>query len=111
MPKSYEGTDWNLQFEADPDLHTPAEISDYHKRNLNKLGNLTLLSPRANAIIQNDAYSKKLQGSGEYTGYRDDQIKMTSRLVQYPQWGEEEIGNRQEGFLLQAKNIWNLNST
>lgn len=107
MPKSIEG-DWSEEFQRKPELNTPAEVSDYHKRNLNKLGNLTLLSASANAIIQNDAYGKKLSGNGAYAGYRADQLKITSRLVDYTQWGEAEIGLRQNVFLLQAKNIWNL---
>ena len=109
MPKSIEG-EWSDELQQKPELDSPAKISDYHKRNLSRLGNLTLLSPRANAIIQNDSYRKKLLGSGEYSGYRDDQIKMTSRLVDYQQWGEEEIGIRQDVFFLQAKNIWDLQS-
>jgi len=109
MPKSIEG-DWSDELQQKPELDSPAKISDYHKRNLFRLGNLTLLAPRPNAIIQNDSYRKKLFGNGEYTGYREDQIKMTSRLIDYQQWGEEEIGIRQEVFFLQAKNIWNLRS-
>lgn len=107
MPKEIDG-DWNDELGCKPELDSAAKISDYHKRNLFRLGNLTLLSPRANAIIQNDSYKKKLGGSGAYTGYRDDQIKMTSRLMEYQQWGEEEIGNRQNGFFLRAKKIWDL---
>jgi len=107
MPKSIEG-DWFNELQARSELNTAAEINDYHKRNLNKLGNLTLISPRANAIIQNDAYRKKLNGTGAYDGYRSDMAKMTSRLVDYQEWGQEQIEIRQGVFLLQAKNIWDL---
>ena len=110
MPKSIDG-DWSEELQHNPELDSAAKISDYHKRNLFRLGNLTLLSPRANAIIQNDSYRKKLFGSGEYNGYRDDQIKMTSRLIEYQQWGEAEIGLRQDGFFLRAKQIWDLPSS
>ena len=111
MPKTIQDSEWETLIGTRPELNTPAEIYDYHKRNINRLGNLTLLGPRPNAILQNDAYLKKLNGTGAYTGYRDDQMKMTSRLVDYQTWGEEEITIRQEVFLRNALNIWNLNLT
>ena len=111
MPKTIQDSEWENLIGARPELNTPAEISDYHKRNLNRLGNLTLLGPQPNAILQNDAYLKKLNGTGAYSGYRDDQMKMTSRLIDYQTWGEEEITIRQEVFLRNALNIWNLNSS
>ena len=107
LPKSIEG-EWTTELKKNPALNTPAEISDYHKRNLYRLGNLTLLAPRPNSIIQNDLYSKKLKGTGEYNGYRDDVMKMTNRLIDYQEWGEEQIGIRQDVFLLHAKDIWKI---
>ena len=108
LPKSIEG-EWTTELDKNPTLNTPAEVSDYHKRNLHRLGNLTLLAPKPNSIIQNDLYAKKLKGFGAYDGYRDDVMVMTKRLADYPQWGEEEIGLRQESFLLHAKVIWKIN--
>ena len=109
LPKSIEG-EWTTELDKNPTLNTPAEVSDYHKRNLHRLGNLTLLAPKPNSIIQNDLYAKKLKGTGAYDGYRDDVMVMTKRLADYPQWGEEEIGLRQESFLLHAKVIWKINT-
>jgi hypothetical protein len=107
MPKNID--DWMADIKKETELSKPAEINDYHQRNLFRLGNLTLLAPRPNSIIQNDPYSKKLNGTGEYTGYINDEMKLSSRLSQYPtKWTEQEIKNRQDGFLIQAQRIWKI---
>lgn len=105
MPKSIEG-DWRDELIKRSGLETAAKVDDYHKRNLKRLGNLTLLS--SNAIIQNDGYQKKLNGNGEYPGYRDDRLKITSSLAQYDQWNEEVMKAREADFYVHAKKIWNL---
>ncbi len=107
MPKSIDG-DWHDELKTRPGLETPTKIDDYKKRNLNRLGNLTLLSSNANAIIQNDGYQKKLNGDRKYSGYRNDRLEITSSLVKYNQWNEEVMKAREADFYVHAKKIWDL---
>ena len=109
MPKSIEDTEWFTMIKSKTENGTAPEINDYHQRNLHRLGNLTLLAKVPNAIIQNDSFSKKLNGSGGYTGYRDDLHRITKGLRDYPEWDEDQISIRQTVFLTHALHIWNLN--
>jgi uncharacterized protein with ParB-like and HNH nuclease domain len=108
MPKSIDRK-WRSELEKHPELDTDEKVNAYHKNNLNKLGNLTLLTPNSNIIVSDDEYDKKLNGNGSsYTGYKEEELKITNRLTQFTKWGENEIDSRQGIFWLEAKTIWDL---
>lgn len=109
MPKSINN-DWIRYLKNKCGLATPTDIDEYRKRNLHKLGNLTLLTPAANKISSNALFLDKLNGIGTYPGYRNDALKITSCLKKHKSWVENNIQKRQVMFFSHAKKIWDLKS-
>ena len=84
-------------------------MKDYHGRNLNKFGNLTLVAPRPNKIYSNKPFKIKKSGSGaDSPAYRDEETKITSSLTEYEKWSESEIDLRQKTFFSSVEEIWDL---
>ena len=109
MPKSIDRK-WRSVLDKNPQLNSVDKVNAYHKHNLAKLGNMTLLTSLANQIVSDDEYEKKLNGnlSGHYSGYKDEQLKITNSLTQFTKWSDTEIDTRQGIFWTQAKIIWDL---
>lgn len=79
-------------------LHNDDEIIEYHKKYLNKLGNLTLLNSKMNSQVQDKQFSKKIE-IYEKKGNSNLFIKKTNptydiSIQGYIKWGFEEIEKR-----------------
>ena len=79
-------------------------IDEYHKENVNKLGNLTLLNKSRNRALSNDSFEKKKET------YRKDDLEITKRLGDVPVWDDDTISTRQAQFFTFAKKIWDIKS-
>lgn len=80
---------------------TPGEWYVYsHEEYVNKLGNLTLLGSEFNRKISNSLFDKKKEM------YRNSEIKITRNLIDYSQWGIDEIKHRQDHLTKLALMIW-----
>ena len=103
MPKTFRGTEWEktlkTRFANEP---TKDELNDFHKNNLNKLGNLTFTSSTLNPQLSNKPFKDKVET------YRNDNVEITKALTQYHEWNEETIDNRQGMLAGNAKKIWSF---
>ncbi|MCA0979640.1 DUF262 domain-containing protein [Exiguobacterium aestuarii] len=80
---------------------SPGEWYVYnHEEYVNKLGNLTLLGSEFNRKISNSLFDRKKEM------YRNSEIKITRDLIDYSQWGVEEIKHRQDHLTKLALTIW-----
>lgn len=80
---------------------TPGDWFVYnHEDFVHKLGNLTLLGSEFNRKISNSLFDKKKEM------YQKSEIKITRDLMNYHQWGSEEIEHRQKHFTNLALTIW-----
>ena len=102
MPKTIKNSSWDSYFEEELGLKNSTARNDYHKNNLWRLGNLTLLNPISNPIVSNDPFSVKKES------YKNDNANITSSLENYSEWNEKSINLRQENLAQFAKKIWNL---
>ena len=104
MPKKIEDTDWEVYFKNDLHKTNREARRIYHSNNLNKIGNLTLLSQPRNSSAQNQSFTKKFNSI-----YKNDNIYITTMLKKYTEWNEDTILDRQQIFSDAALKIWNLN--
>lgn len=76
---------------------------DAHEKNVNRLGNLTLLERSLNS---------QEAGSGEFEekkrAYGRSQFRMTNELLDYPDWTGSSIQARQVKLAAVAKTVWTL---
>ncbi|WP_214684797.1 DUF262 domain-containing protein [Exiguobacterium sp. s155] len=80
---------------------SPGEWYIYnHEEYVNKLGNLTLLGSEFNRKISNGLFDKKKEM------YRNSEIRITRDLIDYSEWGVEEIQQRQDHLTKLALTIW-----
>ena len=103
MPKKIEGTEWEKYFKITLKKTNSEARRIYHSDNLNKIGNLTLLSKSRNASAQNYSFTKKLNEI-----YKNDNIHITTMLDKYSEWNADSILDRQQIFSKAALKIWNL---
>jgi hypothetical protein len=103
MPKKIKGTEWDDYFKDGLGLVNETERNDYHKNNLNKIGNLTLLNTKSNSAASNLPYSEKLEKI-----YKKDNAKITTHLDNWHEWNEESIDARQVILANHAKKIWSF---
>ena len=89
LPKS-PGSAWSKELAADPELHT-----DY----LHRIGNLCLLSD-ANRALGNKSFSEKK------AVFAQSNIRTTSSVSQYLNWGRAEIEQRQSHLAKLAVAEW-----
>jgi len=89
LPKS-PGDGWKKEMAADPDL-----LDDC----LYRLGNLCLLAD-ANRALGNKPFATKS------ASYRTSRLRTTNSVAQYPQWGRDEIGKRQQHLAQLAVAEW-----
>lgn len=75
-----------------------------HEIYLNKLGNLTLLGPRAQGKASNKIFSEKKK-----IYKTDTDMKMTQQLTQIDKWTKDEIDKRQVKIAEAAVEIFTLN--
>lgn len=71
-----------------------------HAEYLWRLGNLTLLGANFNKRNSNKLFSEKKKG------YSDSDIKLTKKLLDYDDWGVEQIQQRQDELTTAALSIW-----
>ena len=103
MPQKIKNSPWEEEIKKIKGFETETEIDEYKKTNLNKLGNLTLLNALKNIKNSNKSFSDKKIVYGN-----SNEITMTQDLTRQPQWTDEEIQTRQDGFIPMAVKIWNL---
>ena len=103
MPQKIKNSPWEAEIKKNKGFETETEIDEYKKINLNKLGNLTLLNALKNIKNSNKSFSDKKIVYGN-----SNEITMTQDLTRQPQWTDEEIQTRQDGFIPMAVKIWNL---
>ena len=102
MPKKIIGTDWEKYFKKKLNYTNKAQRDIYHLQNLNKLGNLTLLSLSRNTSAQNESFTNKLKI------YKTDNVKITTMLKEYTEWNGDTIRKRQSFFAEKAVEIWKI---
>ncbi|MDZ4908660.1 DUF262 domain-containing protein [Clostridium perfringens] len=76
---------------------------DECEKYLNRLGNLTLLGPKAQSKTSNKFFDKKQDVYKEYTD-----MLMTKELLEYSNWGIEEIEKRQKEMAKKFVEIFTL---
>lgn len=76
-------------------------VERYHKKYLNRIGNLTLLSAKLNRT--NASFGRK---KNKY--YSSSEVYITKLLVTYPKWGKNQINDRQKILAEQAVGIWSI---
>ena len=103
MPKIIKNTEWEKTLKKKINSDSDTELIDYHKNNLWKIGNLTILSKTKNARIHNIPFSEKLEKV-----YLRDDAKITQNLHQWQEWNGENILNRQKILSTTALQIWSL---
>jgi len=103
MPQKIKGTSWEKEIKKNKGFTNDTELDEYKKSNLNKLGNLTLLNYLKNIKNSNKPFSEKKLIYAE-----PNEVQMTQDLSRTPEWGDEEIQNRQNNFVPLAVEIWNL---
>lgn len=80
---------------------SPGEWYVYnHEEYVNRLGNLTLLGSEFNRKISNSLFDNKKKM------YEKSEIKITKELIEYENWGVEEIELRQQHLTKAALKIW-----
>lgn len=104
MPKSLS-EDWKKEINKwKPGI---TDIDSFHRENLHKIGNLTLLSPSSNNTMKNSLFSKKKNGDGGYGGYLHDDNIITKEIKD-DKWTDVEIAKRQKQFEEKALEIWKI---
>lgn len=103
MPKVIKKTDWEKTLKRNLGSDNSVELVDYHKNNLWKIGNLTLLGKNKNSSIHNIPFSEKLEKV-----YLTDDAKITQNLDQWSKWDGETILIRQKMLAITALKIWSL---
>lgn len=99
MPKKLTD-DWIKNLKAGKE--NDQEILEKQSRNLNKLGNLTLLSRELNTAQKNAIFAKKK----EY--FKNDHYKITQKVAKIRDWSFKEIQNRDEKILKSVLDILDI---
>jgi len=103
MPQKIKGSLWENEIKENKGFTNDTELDEYKKNNLNKLGNLTLLNYIKNIKNSNKPFSEKK------IIYADvNEVQMTQDLSRFPEWTDEQIQTRQDGFVSLAVKIWDL---
>ncbi len=103
MPKVIAGSDWEIYLKNKKGFKTDTELEDYHKNNLWRIGNLTLLNRSKNFKAQNKSFMEKYEQA-----YKTDDAKIVSHLNNWHEWNEDTIAERQIMLAGTALKIWNL---
>ena len=106
MPQKIKNSPWENEIKQNKGYTNDTEVDEYKKINLNKLGNLTILNSVKNIKNSNKSFSEKKIIYGN-----SNEITMTRDLERQPQWTDDEIQTRQDGFIPLAVKIWNLKPT
>jgi hypothetical protein len=78
---------------------------EIHAENVDRWGNLTLLSERINKSAQDSSFDTKLE---IYTGPPGSNIQMTQLLQKEKSWGAKEIDARQRWLAEVADQVWSV---
>ncbi len=73
-----------------------------HELYVNRWGNLTLLGGKLNITASNQPFPKKR------TFYESSKITVARDLVQYDEWGLDQIDERQDHLAVLADTVWSL---
>lgn len=85
--------DWTGKIDSTDD-------SEIIKKNVNRLGNLALLSPGVNSSIKNHSFDDKK------SVYKTSGLHLVSDLAQLSDWNLDEIKKREKAMIEFAKTIW-----
>lgn len=83
-----------------PQTPRPGERWNNHSSVIDRLGNLTLLSRRLNASVQNAGFGPKK------AAYEQSELVMTRSLLSYDDWNIESVEERQQEMGRLASTIW-----
>lgn len=73
------------------------------------IGNMTLLNAKLNTSLRNFSFERKMNGEGRKRGIKDLADCLIARtLIDKKEWDEREIAKREEGFIADIKQIWNI---
>ena len=103
MPKVIVGSDWEIILKNKKGFQNKTELEDYHKNNLWKIGNLTMLNRSKNFKVQNISFIEKLEQA-----YKTDDAKIVNHLNNWHEWNDETISERQRVLAGTALKIWKL---
>ncbi|KAF6243630.1 hypothetical protein C6988_02490 [Nitrosopumilus sp. b1] len=103
MPKVIKDSEWEIYLKNKKGFTTKLELEDYHKNNLWKIGNLTILNRSKNFKTQNISFIEKCNQA-----YKTDDAKIVNHICNWPEWNDQSISQRQEMLAEQASKIWNL---
>lgn len=113
MPKKWE-EHWNFNQVPHPNSELTAEEQKQDRiKKIYWLGNMTLLKSRLNAALQNEIFSKKMEGEGRKKGLRQyATLSITKNDIVEPYdngdkvWDEKHIEDRTKKLEDEIKNIW-----
>lgn len=74
-----------------------------HKDFLNRIGNLTLLSKNKNVKASNKSFEEKCD-----IIYSNSELPITYKLLEYKEWNEDSIKNRQKYLAEKAIEVWKI---
>ena len=83
------------------DLGPNAEL--IHGHWLNRIANLTLLTPSSNSECSNRPFKEKCETEH---GYQKNELYSNRAIAQYEHWGEAELEQRTEELYQMALKIW-----
>jgi len=94
LPQNMENEYWQQRF-----------TNEQHKKWINKLGNLTLLSGYKNSKAINAGFDKKLEAYKNKTVSFD----ISKNVLEYSEWNVENLEKRHQFLSKLAKEIWYIN--
>lgn len=105
MPKVIFNSDWEIYFKNKKGFQNKTELDDYHKNNLWKIGNLTILNRTKNFKTHNAPFIEKFNEV-----YKTDDAKIVNHLNNWHEWNDETILQRQQILAETALKIWKLDN-
>jgi uncharacterized protein with ParB-like and HNH nuclease domain len=103
MPKVISNSEWEIYLKNKKGFQNTTELEDYHKNNLWKIGNLTILNRSKNFKAHNISFMDKFNQV-----YKTDDAKIVNHLNNWHEWNDETIDERQTNLAGIAVNIWKL---
>lgn len=103
MPKIITKSEWEIYLNNKKGFKNKTELDDYHKNNLWKIGNLTMLNRTKNSSAQNNSFMKKCEEI-----YKNDDAKIVNHLLTWKEWNAEAIFARQQILADVALKIWKI---
>ena len=101
IPKTIDTKKSKREF-GDWEVYLGDKAKINHSKNVNRIGNMTLLSDELNISASNNPFTKKKNS------YRESNISITRELSEYPNFRINQIENRGQELAELAVKIWKL---